>query len=328
MLRKRFTLGALVLLSLMIPWSAASAQGYQGDQVVIGQGFLLAPGEELNGNLAVIGGPAIIEKGSTITGNLAVVGGKLTLSGEVQGDLVAIGAQLILHEGAVVEGDLVSFGASTERAPGVVVHGDSLGILDAIQTPWHFPWSEGPRWWRPGVTPLSIVAGIVLWPVKALGWGLLLALLGVLAVSVAPEAIRRVSSAASTHTVLSCGVGLLTLVIAAVAGTLLIVLCCLGLLVWALTLFAWLVGWLGVGFWAGQLVLQSLRVRNASALGEVALGLVLITVLARLPWCIGGVFGLILGSLGLGAVVLTRFGLRDSGPRRVLQEEPPIHETP
>ena len=106
--------------------------------MVIGRSFVLAPGEELNGNLAVLDGTATIEKGSTVTGNLVVMGGKLTLGGTVQGDLVAIGALLVLEEGAVVEGQLASFGVSTMRAPGAVVRGDSLEIPDAVGIPGHF----------------------------------------------------------------------------------------------------------------------------------------------------------------------------------------------
>jgi hypothetical protein len=55
-------------------------------------------------------------------------------------------------------------------------------------------------------------------------------------------------------------------------------------------------------------MLRALRVRDTSALGEMVFGVFLITVLARLPWCIGFLVAVIIGSIGLGAVVLTRFG--------------------
>jgi hypothetical protein len=73
---------------------------------------------------------------------------------------------------------------------------------------------------------------------------------------------------------------------------------------------AWLVGWVAVGLWLGQRLLQALNVRNASSIGEVALGVFLITVLTQLPACIGFFISLVIGSMGLGAVVLTRFGTR------------------
>jgi hypothetical protein len=63
-----------------------------------------------------------------------------------------------------------------------------------------------------------------------------------------------------------------------------------------------------MGLWVGQRLLRALRVQDASSLAEVALGVFLITVLARLPWCIGFLITVIIGSVGLGAVVLTRFG--------------------
>jgi hypothetical protein len=51
-----------------------------------------------------------------------------------------------------------------------------------------------------------------------------------------------------------------------------------------------------------------LRLRQASSLAEVAVGVFLITLLSRLPFCIGFLCWLIFSAIGLGAVVLTRFG--------------------
>jgi hypothetical protein len=41
-----------------------------------------------------------------------------------------------------------------------------------------------------------------------------------------------------------------------------------------------------------------------------ALGVFIITFLSRLPFCLGGIFGVMIGAIGLGAVLLTRFGTR------------------
>jgi hypothetical protein len=92
------------------------------------------------------------------------------------------------------------------------------------------------------------------------------------------------------------------------AGTLLLIACCLGLFVWLALLIAIGIGWIAVGLWVGQRLLAALKVRSGSVLAEVALGVFLITVLGRLPFCLGALFSAVIGSIGLGAVVLTRFG--------------------
>ena len=109
---------------------------------------------------------------------------------------------------------------------------------------------------------------------------------------------------------ISFGMGLLTLVVGVLLGLLLLIACCLGLIVWLALGVAWLAGWVAVGLWLGQRLLQALNARNASSIGEVALGVFLITVLTQLPACIGFFVGLVLGCIGLGAVALTRFGTR------------------
>jgi hypothetical protein len=162
----------------------------------------------------------------------------------------------------------------------------------------------------------------VVWQLVTIGWVLGLALLGVLAVALAPKAMGRIASQAAGDTFVSFGMGLLTLVVGFLLGLLLLIACCIGLLGWLALGVAWLIGWLAVGLWLGQRLLQALHVRDTSSLGEAALGVTIITILARLPWCIGFLCGLVLGCIGLGAVVLTRFGTQppsgkttDSGRR-------------
>jgi hypothetical protein len=157
---------------------------------------------------------------------------------------------------------------------------------------------------------LAFVRSVVGWELVTLGWSLLLALLGIVAIAVAPRAVGRVATTAATDTLVSFGMGLLTLAVGLALGLFLLIACCLGLLVWLALAVAWFVGWLAVGLWVGQRLFYLLKVRGVSALAEVALGVFLITLLARIPACIGFFFGLIVGCIGLGAVVLTRFGTR------------------
>ena len=320
MSRKAWLVVGLALLLLVIPGSAAFAQdgeGGNGDKFVFGEDYVLRADEVLNGNLAVLGGNVTLERGSTLNGDLAVAGGKLAVAGTVRGSVVAFGGATTLESSAVIEGDLAAFGGAVERAPGSVIQGEVIG---------------GPRSWGPivEVPPLPIpvrpvlplgsrmsggLNDIVSWELGTVGAGLLMVLLSVLAVLVAPRAMGRIASTASGQPVLSFGVGLLTFVVAALAGTLLLIACCTGLLVWLALAAGLVVGWIAVGLWFGQRLLAALKVRTPSTLVEVGVGVFLITFASRLPLCIGFLISVVVGSIGLGAVVLTRFGTQPAGGR-------------
>jgi hypothetical protein len=105
---------------------------------------------------------------------------------------------------------------------------------------------------------------------------------------------------------------------------LLLIACGLGLLVWLALVAGAVVGWVAAGLWLGQRLLWGLKVRTRSAVGEVVVGVFLLTFLARLPFCIGFLVALVFGSLGLGAVVLTRFGTRP--PRNPYTTSSPLIE--
>jgi hypothetical protein len=317
MVRKVAQFAILVFVILILLAPAVLAQAPTGDRLVIGQSFVLPAGEELNGNLVVLGGSATLEESSVVRGDVAVFGGSATVAGTVQGNLAVFGGSTTLEDSAVIEGNLATFGGSVSRAPDAVVSGEvfqGLPVLFPLLSRFErgFP-LEGP--WppvqpAPRVRTWGILGSFFAWQLRTLGTALFLALLGVVIVVLAPKAIGRISSAASRATLESFGLGLLTLLVGLLLGLLLLIACCLGLVVWLALGVAWLVGWVAVGLWLGQRLLHALSVRNLSSVGEVALGVFLITVLARFPACIGFFIGVILGCVGLGAVVLTRFGTR------------------
>jgi hypothetical protein len=142
----------------------------------------------------------------------------------------------------------------------------------------------------------------------------MMVLFGVIALVVAPKPLACIADAASTQPAYSFGAGLLTFVVGILAGALLLIACCLGVFVWLALLVAIAVGWIAIGLWVGQRLLRALKVRDASVILEVALGIFLITILGRLPCCLGALFTAIVGSIGLGAVVLTRFGRQPLAP--------------
>ncbi len=307
--RKLWTAALLALLLVAILAPAAYAGGLTDDKVVVGENYVLAAGERLSGNLAVFGGSATLERDSVVTGDVAVFGGTLDASGTVRGSLAVFLGTTTLNDSAVIEGDVATFGSAFQRAPGAVVQGEVFNGLSGMRTP------ETPRLpdvpTRPSVpsrASFEPLGALLRWEAATLGWVLSLILIGIIALLVAPRALARIASAAATQPAVSLGVGLLTWVVAFFGGAVLLIACGLGLLVWLVTALALLLGWLAVGLWAGGRLLRALQTHNTSSLGEISLGIFVITILARLPFCIGFLFFLVIGSIGLGAVVLTRFG--------------------
>ena len=309
-MRKALLVSILVVLILGAAASAVFAQD-GGDKFVFGENFVLRSGEVLGGNLAVLGGTATLEQGSTVKGDVAVAGGQLIIAGTVEGSAAVLGGAAVLADTAVIEGDFASFGGAVEMAPGAIIEGESFGGLRSDRPSLEIPELPSlPEVPRPVVRPRPFgdLGQIISWQFATLGAALLMLLLGVIALVVAPKPMSRIATAAATQPALSFGAGLLTFVVGILAGALLLIACCLGVFVWLALLIAIAVGWIAVGLWVGQRLLAALKVHDTSVLLEVALGVVLITVLGRLPCCLGALFTAIVGSIGLGAVVLTRFG--------------------
>lgn len=302
----------LVVFFVLLAMSpVALAQGFDGDKVIFNEEFVLASNQTLDGNLVVMGGSARLESGSMVRGDVTVAGGTLEAGGEITGNLGIFGGRAVLHETAIVGGDFAAFGASVSRAAGAVIRGEEfsgLGGRNVLPLGDDGVFSDDAS---PVQQTRSWLERFILWQLGTFGLAVLLALLGLVLVLLAPHAMERIATTIASQAALSFGVGFLTLILAGLAGAILLIACGLGLLVWFALLVGWLLGWIAMALWLGQVVLRALRVQTASAVAEVILGVVLVTFASRVPWC-GFLFGLVLGSLGLGAVVLTRFGTRDA----------------
>jgi len=323
-MRKALLVSILVVLILGAAGSAVFAQD-GGDKFVFGENFVLRSGEVLGGNLAVLGGTATLEEGSTVKGDVAVAGGQLIIAGTVEGSAAVLGGTAELTETAVIKGDFASFGGTANVASGATIEGESFGGLRSARPSVEIPeLPKLPEVPKPlvGLRPLAGLGQIVTWQFATLGWALMMLVLGVIALVVAPKPMSRIADAAATQPALSFGAGLLTFIVGILAGILLLIACCLGVFVWLALLIAIAVGWIAVGLWVGQRLMAAFKVRNTSVLVEVALGIVLITILGRLP-CLGALFTAIVGSIGLGAVVLTRFGRQPLVPGGSASYAPP-----
>jgi hypothetical protein len=309
------------VLVLAFPGTAL-AQRPSGDQVVFGGQYTLREGDILNGNLVVFGGSATLEEGSRVTGSIAVMGGSLDVNGEVNGSINIIGGSVFLGDTAHVRGDIVTVGGSVTRQPGARVDGSSRQA-----DPEEF---RVPQITRPGVMrdfgnhfrPI----GVFLWFVFQT---LALSALAVLVALFLLRPTQRVAETIVAQPVISGAAGFLTLLVAPALMIVLaitIILIPISLLGFLALVVALVFGWIAFGLEVGQR-LAALFKANWSAPVSAGLGTLVLTTVAgalgQIP-CIGWVLNFLVAMIGLGAVVMSRFGTRTYlGEGRAAPPPPP-----
>jgi cytoskeletal protein CcmA (bactofilin family) len=315
------------LLGLLLAFSATPvfADG-NGGRIIFGESFTLESGEEMSGDLVVLGGNVVLESRSRVDGNVVVMGGSARVAGEVEGDVVTFGGNVVLRSTAIVDGDLVTLGGNVQREPGAVVRGSEVEGLEFEGFPrfWTFPtrvytsrWTD--RWF-------SSIFDVF----KAIFTALALAALGLLIVLFWPKQTKVVGQAILVAPLPSGGVGLLTGIVAVALMVLLAITICLSpvaLLLFVALLAAGIYGWAAVGLLVGQRLLEAFKVRVITPLMAVGVGILLLSLLGAIP-CLGALVVIVVGCVGLGAVVLTRFGTQTYPLRTVVPPTPPVPVQP
>ena len=323
-------LAGLLLALPVTALAAPAAQEGGGGKVVMGGAYSLGVGETLNEDLVVLGGVATLANGSTVNGDVAVIGGALTANGTINGDVAAVGSAVTFGAQAVVTGDVQSFAAAVTRAEGSQVQGEE--IFGQLQQP-EFPlaplapiapsipfaesfvlppqvhsFSSAPMW-AMGASGLAQGVGYI---VQAL----LMAGLAVLVVIFWPKPVERTSHAIAEAPWSAAGVGVLTGIVAPVLLVILVVTICLipvALIGILLLVAAIIFGWIAVGYEIGQRLARafkwSLEPAPAAGLGTLLVWAVA-NGIAFIP-CVGWLAPLVVGAVGLGGVLLTRFGRKD-----------------
>jgi hypothetical protein len=278
------------------------------DKRVMGGSFVLEEGATLDSNLIVLGGNATLEAGTSVNCSVIVVGGNVDIAGQVAEDVVLFGGTTDLRSTAVIDGELVSIGGTVSREPGAEVRGGESQGFDFTRNRWlpfrtNIPFFEPVLWWYETVFQTFLAA-------------LALGLLALVVVSLWPEPTSRVSAAITTAPMAAGGLGLLTLVAVPVLLVLLTITVCLipvaflGAVVFAAAL---LFGLIALGQMVGARLTAALRMYHLSPAVSAALGtglLWLVTSAVGAVACVGWVAWVVLASVGLGAVTLTRFGTR------------------
>ena len=328
------TLTLLFLLVLLIaPASPAYAQSGEPGKIVFGDNFTLKSGEKLNGDLVVFGGNVTVEEDADLNGNLVVFGGTISSNGNLNGDVVVFGGQISLDENAVVAGDVVTIGGQLTQADGAEIKGE---VVKNVSPEIEIPNGRIP----PDVTPPSVNFDFnPFWTVAGIFYrAVILAALAMLVVVFLKPQMENVSQAIVSQPVMSGGVGLLTVFggpISIVVVALVMIITLILIPVAALVVFmgvlaialAWLFGMIALGNEVGERFTQSINQSWAPAF-TAGFGTFLLMLvggaIGEIP-CVGWLFVALIGFVGIGAAVLTRFGTRPLQPVPVPASTPSVH---
>jgi hypothetical protein len=325
LIRKNFLWLILLLIAgLLLPAAPAlAAGGPPGDDgiVIWNEDYTLEKDEWVEGDLVVFNGDVTLEPDSRAEGSVIVWNGSAEVKGTVEGDLVVTSGDIYLDDDARIEGDVVcSWSCDIEQEAGAQVDGSiTEGIpLDdlRLERPRRFP-VPVPYPLTSSASGLRAALGWMLRIIRSVAAILVVAAVAGLVALIWPQSTAQVGQAMVEAPLPSFGVGLLTIV----AGTALVVALTITICLSPVAILAALVlgaaglfGWAGVGAIVGERLLQALNAQEIAPLWTAGLGTLLITLVVMgmsVAFCLaplGWLMTFVLGCLGLGAVVLTRFG--------------------
>ncbi|MBA4380229.1 MAG: hypothetical protein C0393_06075, partial [Anaerolinea sp.] len=303
----------LLLALIFAPIQSASAKGLADGKVIFGDTYTLKSGETLNGDLVVFGGSANIETGAKVEGDAVVIGGSLVVNGEVAGDVAVVGGAVTLGAEAHVRGNLSTVGAMLTRTEGSQVDGEIFNTATSWQDRENGAQTPQPT---PTVPPSVQLNFQPFWSVvNAIGQALALGILAMLVMLFMAPHTQRVGQAIVGQPVIAGTLGLLTVVLAPLALVLLIITILLIpvalVAVIALALAA-VFGWIAIGLEIGErftaAIKQQWHPSLAAGLGTFLLALV--ANIIGLIACVGWLAPFLVTMLGIGGVIMTRFGAR------------------
>ena len=334
---KRLILVTVVLLLLTIPAGAVLAESLF-DTVV-------EEGETINNDVIVFDGDLRIHNGAEINGDVIVFNGDAEVDGSINGDLVIFNGDLDAGDRATIQGDCVllngdidnrsSSEISCTTIEGAALPGFVKGIppIPAIPAVPDIPaipdvpdlpdTSPAP--------PVHVTRGPSRVPsafadfMRTIASSLLLGGLAFVAASAFPNNLLKVKATMREKPVASGAVGFLTamavpivVAILAVISAVLTIICIglLGFPIILLILFAFVaaiaMGWIAAGTWLGERLFRR-KERNLPM--KAAMGTFVLTFMLGLLGILSGgwlegLLGIVITSIGLGAVALTQFGRR------------------
>lgn len=309
----------------LLPGLYETAQDFPGSKVVLGGFYNLGPGESLNEDLVVFGGSVVLDPGSTVDGNVVLLGGNLQANGTITGSLLAMGGLVQLSETTIIQGDVSVLGGLLQGENQAQIEGQIAGNLNDL--PLVLPGNL--RISVPDVQLRFNPFWDFLW---LLFQSLLWSAVAVLVVLFLAQPLQRVGDTAISQALVSGGLGVLSalvvpLLLLIIAVTIIgIPIALLGVLA---LVIAWAYGLVAIGTQVGSR-LSKLSGGNwalplSAALGTFLLTLI-INIVGKVIPCIGWLAPFLVGAIGLGAVLLTRFGSRPYPTEIISVGIPPADE--
>jgi len=234
--------------------------------------------------------------------NVFVLRGQITISGTVEQNVVAIGGSIVLTRTAVVNGDVVALGGIIVMGKGADVHGTlteinssniSAAISDLLSDDW-----EGWSWL------FAIFSVVVFFAIL---------ILALLIVALIPKPIQVIAETIKTNTFkvsLSGLLGLLLIVPIAVLLTISVIGIVLIPLEMILVVSAALLGFIAVSQLIGRRVLMLIKRTGGGVIRQTFWGLITLWLIGWIPY-VGWIIKVLAVVLGLGGVIMTRFGTKE-----------------
>ncbi len=257
--------------------------------LIFGQTLVIGEREVECGDLTLIG--STLDVKGQVRGTILAFGSNIDIAGNVRGNVDLYGGTTILQSGANLQGNINLFGGSKQLERRATLNGK---VNDRTQ---HL------SLWLPGIgTGFTFPFwSIVIW-----------VMLGSVFISLLPEHVMFVRTTVVEKTRRSLLLGLLSLLLAPfvlVVLIALIILIPLAILVAIVLIAAWTLGTIATGWLVGEYIMRALAPRHNTRLAQVTVGLTALVLVGSIPY-IGWIVSLGAGLLGLGAVLLSRFGTR------------------
>jgi len=281
---------------------SAPAPVSAGSLSIFGGDYTIPANETRQGNVTVYGGSVDVQ--GTISHDLRVFGGDVTIEGRVGHDVQIFGGSVHLGAQADVGHDVTVIGGSLDRDPGARVG------HDVIQGGFSTDLVSG---MLPSLPQLPSLTGIDT-PLR-IGLSAGFVLLALLLQLLFPRQIATARDALDERPFTTLGLGCLTSVAGVLLAALLavtVILVPLSLAIGVAMTAAWVLGVAGLIVLLGERLAAMLHL-HINPVPTLLIGGALVAVLVNVPY-LGIVFALLIGSMALGAVVLTRFGTRPHPP--------------
>jgi hypothetical protein len=249
-------------------------------------------------SIVKIGSDVTIESGMKVR-NVVTIGGQITVDGTVDNNVVAVGGSVVLTKTAVVGGNVLSLGGVIVSARDAQV-GGSLTEINSSNLYETLTAALGTEWegWSWIFAVISLAIFLVILVVALLISALLPKPVGIVA-----EAIRD-----NTFKVVLCGLlGLVLIVPLALLLTVSVVGIALIPLEVIIVVCSVLLGFIAVGQLIGGKFLRLLGRPNRGVVRQTFWGLIVLWLIGWIPY-IGWMIKASAIVLGLGAVLITRFG--------------------